>query len=129
MITEISKAIENILATNDLVFTHGCVKSEEELREMVNVDIVKSVGYTIVPTEVDNTGTVKSELTLFVIDKSNDNIQVLNTVIDSGLLVLKDVVTRLDYCRGVAPIETELVRADGNDSITVVLKCTLNCVS
>lgn len=129
MITDISRAIEGILNTNELVFTFGCVRSEEELKEMVNVDVIKSVGYTVVPVEVYNTGKVRSELTLFVIDKSNDNIQVLNNVVDSSLLVLKDVVTRLEYCSGVAPIETEYIRSDENDSITVVLKCTITCFS
>lgn len=129
MITGISKEVENILMSDDNVFSYRCVRSEEELRSMINTDKTKSVGYSIVPLEIDANGAVLSELTMFIIDISNDDINVLNASVDTNILVAKNMRLRLSSCTGRVTIDTEYMKSEDNDYITVLTKCIIKCLT
>lgn len=129
MITGISKKIDKVLTENNFVTSFLNVKTEDEFRGLLNSNLVKSVGYMVKPTKVDCASrNAISEVTLFVVDISNDDVNVNNSVMDSSLEVVRDVLLGVEESFGDAVIETDFIKESENDSYTVIMTAKFNCM-
>lgn len=129
MITGLSKKIDEVLTSNSFVTSFLNVKTEDEFRGLLNANLVKSVGYSVKPIRVDCTSrNAIAEVTLFIVDISNDDVNVTNAVMDSSLEVVRDVLLGVEESIGNANIETDFIKESENDSYTIIMTAKFNCM-
>lgn len=121
MITKISHEIEAILNLDPMVESVIPIKNQSDIEKMINVDMVKSVGYTIKPLKINTNGSISYEVIISVCDVSSDDNDVFNAVVDSSCNVVSNLISLSTILDSYAEIETEIQRENDNDKMLVLV--------
>jgi hypothetical protein len=102
------------------------IVKQADLEEIMNVERLKSVGYTVSPVAVKSNGFVLYNIEFFVIDVSNNDDAVLSGTMESSVDALQQIYKSMEFKVGDMQIETMLEADEEMDLITVILKGTVN---
>jgi hypothetical protein len=119
---DIKRAIE---ACKFITYSKEIVK-QADLEEIMNVERLKSVGYTVSPIAVKSNGFVLYNIEFFVIDVSNNDDSVLSGTMESSVDAIQQIYKAMELKVGDLQIETMLEADEEMDLITVILKGTVN---
>jgi hypothetical protein len=119
---DIKRAIE---ACKFINYSKEIVK-QADLEEIMNVERLKSVGYTVSPIAVKSNGFVLYNIEFFVIDVSNNDDSVLSGTMESSVDAIQQIYKAMELKVGDLQIETMLEADEEMDLITVILKGTVN---
>jgi hypothetical protein len=119
---DIKGAIE---ACKFITYSKEIVK-QADLEEIMNVERLKSVGYTVSPVAVKSNGFVLYNIEFFVIDVSNNDDAVLSGTMESSVDALQQIYKSMEFKVGDMQIETMLEADEEMDLVTVILKGTVN---
>lgn len=128
MITKLSHEIEAILSSDPMVTSVVQIKNQSDIENMLNVDMVKSVGYVIKPMSVSTSYGIKYEVTLSICDVSDDDNDVFNAVVDSSCNVVSNLINESVHLSGDAVLETEIHRENDNDKSLVIITAKLTAI-
>lgn len=129
MVSDIKYALREILKNDKAVSHFSELKSEQQIESMVNSDLIKSVGFSIVPVSyIPSKRAYAGELIMYIMDLSDDNEDCLSSTVDTSLLVLSNVSDKLDCIYGDIDLKTEYIRRDENDAVGVLIKATIRYI-